>query len=138
MRRQRALLGGHSGGGKLDALWKRQHVDYGKQKVTSGLDLGEKRHTFCVLDTRGRRSGELLSTTKGGGFRTIAIRVPGAPAETSKPIARFHLVVIYGSKHGPIHRVRICAKSSGAGSRLQRLAPVGKRQINKQLAISVQ
>jgi aldehyde dehydrogenase (NAD+) len=48
MRRQRALLGGRSGGSKLDALWKRQHVDYGKQ-VTIGLDLGDMRHRFCVL-----------------------------------------------------------------------------------------
>jgi hypothetical protein len=24
-----------------------------KEKVTIGLDLGDKRHTFCVLDSRG-------------------------------------------------------------------------------------
>jgi hypothetical protein len=24
-----------------------------KEKVTIGLDLGDKRHTFCVLDRRG-------------------------------------------------------------------------------------
>ena len=60
-----------------------------KKKITIGLDLGDRRHTYCVLDEAGKmaREGSLSNTREQ--LATMARSYPGAA------------VVMEADTHGP-------------------------------------
>ena len=58
-----------------------------KKKITIGLDLGDRRHTYCVLDETGKvaREGTLGNTREQ--LATVARSYPGA---TAVPVRLLH------------------------------------------------
>lgn len=60
-----------------------------KAQATIGLDLGDKRHTFCVLDTRGEVVNKGSMRNERNELAKLASAYPGA------------LVVMEAGMHSP-------------------------------------
>src|SRR6476620_5122529 len=51
-----------------------------KTQITIGLDLGDRRHTYCVLDEAGKMAKEGSFGNTRAQLATVARSYPGAPA----------------------------------------------------------
>ena len=60
-------------------------------KVTIGLDLGDRRHRFCVLDTAGEVTEEGTVRNDRVSLGKLSRRYGGALAVLEKPITRARL-----------------------------------------------
>ena len=76
-------------GSKLDALLEKTTRRLRKAQATIGLDLGDKRHTFCVLDTRGEVVNKGSMRNERNELAKLASAYPGA------------LVVMEAGMHSP-------------------------------------
>jgi hypothetical protein len=73
-----------------------------KAQATIGLDLGDKRHTFCVLDTRGEIMNKGSMRNERNELAKLASAYPGA------------LVVMEAGMHSPWISLVVAEKVSGA------------------------
>jgi hypothetical protein len=55
-----------------------------KKQITIGLDLGDRRHTYCVLDEAGKmtREGSLGNTRDEIEYEQLAKQRRGAPVDS--------------------------------------------------------
>ena len=49
-----------------------------KTKITLGIDLGDRRHAFCVLDEQGQITAEEALPNTRGSLEQLSQRFPGA------------------------------------------------------------